>query len=305
MGLAYFMDDLGICTKCVKKKHKKVTGSDLSKWLGSDEPVAGEGKCGRCGEVKFLSAVDVYSGGAEGTEKLCTKCIDKSKKRGEFSSIHHEKKASLVRKADAEPARDRIGQHGYIGLYRGKQYEVYADSSYAAQQKLAKQLGVKKSYEISVYLCEKNVDPETGTGEQVTHTPTASVRAKKAAVDAFFRGAGDEDDDAFFGSSDEQAENPTPEEDMEPSPEDYTISDSGPLGSRTSVGQIEGKHLGEFNSDEEAIAAIRADMEKHQFYPNVWRVSDHGNWSIMDISEHEPAPPSASPIKPQNPRAKK
>jgi hypothetical protein len=55
--------------------------------------------------------------------------------------------------------------NGYIGIYKGKQYEVYASSSYEAQQKLAKQLKVKKSYEVSVFLCEKE-------GKQVETTAT-------------------------------------------------------------------------------------------------------------------------------------
>ena len=51
--------------------------------------------------------------------------------------------------------------NGYIGLYKGKQYEVYAETSLKAQQTLAAKLGVKKSYEISVYLCEKENQPVT------------------------------------------------------------------------------------------------------------------------------------------------
>ena len=45
--------------------------------------------------------------------------------------------------------------NGYIAMYRGKKIEVYADSSYEAQQKAAKEFKAKKSYEVSVYLCEK------------------------------------------------------------------------------------------------------------------------------------------------------
>jgi len=45
--------------------------------------------------------------------------------------------------------------NGYIAMYRGKKIEVYADSSYGAQQKAAKEFKAKKSYEVSVYLCEK------------------------------------------------------------------------------------------------------------------------------------------------------
>jgi len=55
--------------------------------------------------------------------------------------------------------------NGYKAFYRGKTIEVYADTSYAAQQKAATILKVKKSYEITVVLCEKK-------GEQVVQ-PTA------------------------------------------------------------------------------------------------------------------------------------
>lgn len=53
--------------------------------------------------------------------------------------------------------------NGYICFYRGKQYEVHADTSYDAQQKCAKENRIKKTYEITVVLAEKD-------GEQVTHT---------------------------------------------------------------------------------------------------------------------------------------
>ena len=53
--------------------------------------------------------------------------------------------------------------NGYIALYRGKQKEVYAKTSYEAQQKAAQEFKAKKSYEVTVVLCEKE-------GEQVTHS---------------------------------------------------------------------------------------------------------------------------------------
>ena len=59
-----------------------------------------------------------------------------------------------------------MGEFGYIAMYRGKKYEVYAKSSYDAQQKMAKYLKAKKSYEVDVYLCEKP------NGKQVTTTIT-------------------------------------------------------------------------------------------------------------------------------------
>ncbi len=55
-------------------------------------------------------------------------------------------------------------KNGYIALYRGRRLEVYAASSYAAQHEAARQFKAKKSYEVSVHLCELN-------GTQVVHTP--------------------------------------------------------------------------------------------------------------------------------------
>ncbi len=55
--------------------------------------------------------------------------------------------------------------NGYIALYRGKQIEVYANSSYEAQKEAAAQLAVhpSKRYLITVVLCEKE-------DEQVVHS---------------------------------------------------------------------------------------------------------------------------------------
>jgi len=54
--------------------------------------------------------------------------------------------------------------NGYVGFYRGRRAEVEADTQYEAQQKLAKILKAKKSYEVAVMLAEKD-------GQQVTHAP--------------------------------------------------------------------------------------------------------------------------------------
>ncbi len=56
------------------------------------------------------------------------------------------------------------GLNGYIGYYKGKQFETYAKTSYEAQQKIAREHGIKKSYEITVVLAEKG-------GEPVVHKP--------------------------------------------------------------------------------------------------------------------------------------
>ena len=53
--------------------------------------------------------------------------------------------------------------NGYVCFYKGKRVEVYADSSYAAQQKAAALLKAKRSYEVTVVLAEKN-------GEMVVHS---------------------------------------------------------------------------------------------------------------------------------------
>lgn len=55
--------------------------------------------------------------------------------------------------------------NGYIAFYRGKQVEVHANTSYEAQEKATQSFKAKKSYEVTVVLCE--ID-----GEQVIHTPT-------------------------------------------------------------------------------------------------------------------------------------
>ncbi len=54
--------------------------------------------------------------------------------------------------------------NGYKAFYSGKTCEVYAETSFAAQKKAAEQFKAKKSYEVTVILCEK-------AGEQVTHNP--------------------------------------------------------------------------------------------------------------------------------------
>ena len=54
--------------------------------------------------------------------------------------------------------------NGYICYYKEKRFEIYADSTFEAQKKCAIDNNIKKSYEISVMLAEKN-------GVQVTHIP--------------------------------------------------------------------------------------------------------------------------------------
>ena len=61
--------------------------------------------------------------------------------------------------------QEKITMNGYIAFHKGKQLEVYADTSYQAQLKASKLFKAKHSYQVEVMLAEKN-------GEQVTHTPS-------------------------------------------------------------------------------------------------------------------------------------
>ena len=66
--------------------------------------------------------------------------------------------------------------HGYKAFFNGKEADVYADSLYGAKLKAIAHFKPRKSqaHMVSVVLCEKDVDPATGKGTQVTHS-TASL----------------------------------------------------------------------------------------------------------------------------------
>lgn len=55
--------------------------------------------------------------------------------------------------------------NGYKAFYKGKELDIYANSSYEAQKLAAAQFKAKKSYDVSVILCEKS-------GSQVIHNPS-------------------------------------------------------------------------------------------------------------------------------------
>lgn len=55
--------------------------------------------------------------------------------------------------------------NGYKAFYKGKELDIYANSSYEAQKLAATQFKAKKTYEITIVLCEKS-------GEQVSHNPS-------------------------------------------------------------------------------------------------------------------------------------
>ena len=52
--------------------------------------------------------------------------------------------------------------NGYIAMYKGRQTTIYAETSYRAQQKAAEFFRAKKSYEVTIVLCESN-------GKEVIH----------------------------------------------------------------------------------------------------------------------------------------
>ena len=55
--------------------------------------------------------------------------------------------------------------NGYKAFYKGKELDIYANSSYEAQKLAAIQFKAKKTYEITIVLCEKS-------GTQVSHNPS-------------------------------------------------------------------------------------------------------------------------------------
>jgi len=69
-----------------------------------------------------------------------------------------------------------------------------------------------------------------------------------------------------------------PRDDM--SDDDYQISMCGHLYSKLWVTQLDA----EFSEMDDAVTAILIDMDKHQFYPNVWFVNDHGNIDLLAVN---------------------
>ena len=49
--------------------------------------------------------------------------------------------------------------YGYLCFYKGKKYPVFATTTLEAQTKCAKQNHIKKQYEITVVLAEKDDEP--------------------------------------------------------------------------------------------------------------------------------------------------
>lgn len=55
--------------------------------------------------------------------------------------------------------------NGYVCFYKGKRTEVYAPTSFAAQENAAKFFKAKKSWEVTVVLAEKKGQPVVHTAD--------------------------------------------------------------------------------------------------------------------------------------------
>jgi len=117
-------------------------------------------------------------------------------------------------------------------------------------------------------------DIEDAASEVVGHAATLEEAMSKADKLAAGKNAAKKK-----RAADEYEDDPEIEDDLleEPVDGDYMISDSGSLGSKTSVSEVGGRFLGEFNSMDDAEDFILARMESQQFWPGVWHMSDHGN----------------------------
>jgi hypothetical protein len=130
----------------------KTCGKETGRLKGSEKDAAKEYKpCPNCGALS--SSPDV-----------CLSCLKPMKQASDFEKGISQNKTS------------EEGLNGYIGYYKGHQFEVYAKTSYEAQQKIAKEHGIKKMYEITVVLAEKG-------GEQVTHNPQDVVGSSNKTSD--------------------------------------------------------------------------------------------------------------------------
>lgn len=60
--------------------------------------------------------------------------------------------------------------NGYKAFYKGREIDVYAETSYKAQLKAAEIFKARRSSDVTVVLAELNTDGSK-PGEQVTHKP--------------------------------------------------------------------------------------------------------------------------------------
>lgn len=63
---------------------------------------------------------------------------------------------------------------------------------------------------------------------------------------------------------------------------DFTITPCGALGGKSALARIDGDFVGEFDSDNAAIEQARTIMQEERFWPDIWLVSDHGNFTRVE-----------------------
>jgi len=61
--------------------------------------------------------------------------------------------------------------------------------------------------------------------------------------------------------------------------EHYVVSDARGGGYYVTY---EGKQLGKFDEEREALIAIKTNMKREDYWPNIYRVNDHGNVDQLD-----------------------
>lgn len=70
-------------------------------------------------------------------------------------------------------------------------------------------------------------------------------------------------------------------DDDEPDDDDGFLSPAGQLGAQTAA-SFAGRYLGTFDDEDDALAAIVERGRADGFYPNVWRIDDHGGHALVE-----------------------
>lgn len=83
--------------------------------------------------------------------------------------------------------------------------------------------------------------------------------------------------------------NESEDDEVQPDNDDILLSSTGPLGAQTQV-SAGGRSIGVFSSHDEAVDAAKEWCKKQNFYPNVWIVSDHGNYHQTTLGESASKP---------------
>lgn len=157
------LEQTGYCVKCKKKvKKKKKAQASSPKQLADD--IVGEWEGGTAGRVTNLMRTLKKE-----LPKLDTVTPEIQKLADEY--FEHlfavdEKITFILNRIRRKSASQSIGsgKNGYIAMYKRKEIEVYADSSYKAQQIAAAHFGARRESDVTVILAEKD-------GKQVIHMP--------------------------------------------------------------------------------------------------------------------------------------